>query len=251
MMLRRAATISLTLLLGATLAAPAAASPTDSAEAERRSGGGRLQALHSLRAPVTDENFYFVMADRFENGDTAQRHGRPDRRPPGHRLRPDERGLLQRRRPRRVAGAHRLHRGSRHHVDLADAELQEQAGAARGRAVGRVPRLLDHRLHPDRPAPRHERRAARPHRRRPRAGDEGLLRHHHQPHRRRDRVRGGRPAAVRLEGRRAVPHRQPASRSTTGTTPAPNLPAARSRGLVPVHTRSSTPARRTSRFRPG
>ena len=26
---------------------------------------------HSLRKPVTDENFYFVMADRFENGDTA------------------------------------------------------------------------------------------------------------------------------------------------------------------------------------
>jgi hypothetical protein len=28
-------------------------------------------AGHSLRAPVTDENFYFVMADRFENGSTA------------------------------------------------------------------------------------------------------------------------------------------------------------------------------------
>jgi alpha-amylase len=28
-----------------------------------------LPALHSLRAPVTDENFYFVMADRFANGD--------------------------------------------------------------------------------------------------------------------------------------------------------------------------------------
>ena len=27
-------------------------------------------AQHSLRAPVTDENFYFVMADRFENGST-------------------------------------------------------------------------------------------------------------------------------------------------------------------------------------
>ena len=30
---------------------------------------------HSLRAPVTDENFYFVMADRFENGDTANDTG--------------------------------------------------------------------------------------------------------------------------------------------------------------------------------
>ena len=30
---------------------------------------------HSLRKPVTDENFYFVMADRFANGDTANDHG--------------------------------------------------------------------------------------------------------------------------------------------------------------------------------
>ena len=32
-------------------------------------------AGHSLRGPVTDENFYFVMADRFENGDTANDTG--------------------------------------------------------------------------------------------------------------------------------------------------------------------------------
>ena len=32
--------------------------------------GGRLAARHSLRAPVTDETFYFVMADRFANGST-------------------------------------------------------------------------------------------------------------------------------------------------------------------------------------
>ena len=32
-------------------------------------GGG--DGLHSLRAPLTGENFYFVMADRFENGSTA------------------------------------------------------------------------------------------------------------------------------------------------------------------------------------
>jgi alpha-amylase len=31
--------------------------------------------LHSLRAPVTDENFYFVMADRFSNGNTANDDG--------------------------------------------------------------------------------------------------------------------------------------------------------------------------------
>ncbi|HJW00191.1 MAG TPA: alpha-amylase family glycosyl hydrolase, partial [Arthrobacter sp.] len=32
-------------------------------------------ALHSLRAPVTDENFYFVMADRFNNGDQTNDNG--------------------------------------------------------------------------------------------------------------------------------------------------------------------------------
>ncbi|VXB92225.1 Alpha-amylase [Arthrobacter sp. 9AX] len=32
-------------------------------------------ALHSLRAPVTDENFYFVMADRFSNGSTTNDDG--------------------------------------------------------------------------------------------------------------------------------------------------------------------------------
>ncbi|HEX2133926.1 MAG TPA: alpha-amylase family glycosyl hydrolase, partial [Actinophytocola sp.] len=32
-------------------------------------------AEHSLRSPVTDETFYFVMADRFENGDRTNDHG--------------------------------------------------------------------------------------------------------------------------------------------------------------------------------
>jgi alpha-amylase len=32
-------------------------------------------ARHSLRAPVTDQNFYFVMADRFQNGTAANDHG--------------------------------------------------------------------------------------------------------------------------------------------------------------------------------
>jgi len=32
-------------------------------------------ARHSLRQPVTDQNFYFVMADRFDNGDTANDNG--------------------------------------------------------------------------------------------------------------------------------------------------------------------------------
>ena len=56
--LRRA----LPILLGAALLAlPSAASAQ---------GGGGADARHSLRAPLTGESFYFVMADRFENGRT-------------------------------------------------------------------------------------------------------------------------------------------------------------------------------------
>ncbi|GIF76297.1 alpha-amylase family glycosyl hydrolase [Asanoa siamensis] len=63
---RRALGMFVALLLVAALpAAPAVA-------------GGRdddLPARHSLRESVTDENFYFVMADRFANGDTANDQG--------------------------------------------------------------------------------------------------------------------------------------------------------------------------------
>ena len=52
------------LLCVTTLAALAAASPASAGDAE-----------HSLRSPVTDENFYFVMADRFANGDTRNDTG--------------------------------------------------------------------------------------------------------------------------------------------------------------------------------
>jgi alpha-amylase len=54
-------------LLIATLSACVAAAP-----AGAWGGGG---AEHSLRSPVTDESFYFVMADRFENGDASNDHG--------------------------------------------------------------------------------------------------------------------------------------------------------------------------------
>jgi alpha-amylase len=41
------------------------------AVASAHGGGGHDDGLHSLRAPLTGESFYFVMADRFENGSTA------------------------------------------------------------------------------------------------------------------------------------------------------------------------------------
>ncbi|HWM04168.1 MAG TPA: alpha-amylase family glycosyl hydrolase [Actinophytocola sp.] len=63
MSVRRAAVALLVPLVVAGLA-------TTPATADR-GHGDRPEALHSLRGPVTDENFYFVMADRFANGDTG------------------------------------------------------------------------------------------------------------------------------------------------------------------------------------
>jgi alpha-amylase len=53
------------VLGGGVVCSPAAATPSPGGDA----------GLHSLRSPVTDENFYFVMADRFDNGSTANDRG--------------------------------------------------------------------------------------------------------------------------------------------------------------------------------
>ena len=75
MSIRRAVAVVLSTLLAGTLAAPPAAATGTHSEGR----ADALPARHSLRAPVTDENFYFVMADRFENGDTGNdRGGLPD-----------------------------------------------------------------------------------------------------------------------------------------------------------------------------
>ncbi|GAA4440587.1 alpha-amylase family glycosyl hydrolase [Phytohabitans houttuyneae] len=58
-------------VFAAVLAALGLATPAVAAD---RHGRG-LAALHSLRSPVTDESFYFVMADRFANGDTGNDQG--------------------------------------------------------------------------------------------------------------------------------------------------------------------------------
>jgi alpha-amylase len=68
MSLRRAAIVLLSALLAGAVTAPAS-------EAAPKRGDTDLPGLHSLRAPVTDEQFYFVMADRFENGDTSNDRG--------------------------------------------------------------------------------------------------------------------------------------------------------------------------------
>ena len=137
--------------------------PAGVTEADRQLAGT------SLRDDLTRERFYFVMADRFENGDPTNDTGGHRGGPVGQRLRPDRQGLLPRRRHRRSGVAARLHRGPRHDCDLADAGVQEPARAGVGRRhQRRLPRLLDHRLHPDRPPPRHQRRPAHARRRGPR-----------------------------------------------------------------------------------
>ena len=131
-------------------AAPIAAAPPSSAG---------LQAKHSLRSPVTDENFYFVMADRFANGDPDNNTGGI----PGDRLQ---------------HGYDPTHRGFYNGGDLAGLldkidyiqglgttsiwltpSFKNKAVQLEDGPVGRLPRLLDHRLHPDRPTPGHECRA--------------------------------------------------------------------------------------------
>ena len=89
---------------------------------------------HSLREPVTDENFYFVMADRFENGDTANDHGGiPGGKPQVSGFDPTASGYYHGGDLKGLLRPDRLHPGPRHRLDLAHAELQEQGGAARGR----------------------------------------------------------------------------------------------------------------------
>jgi glycosidase len=60
-------------VLAATIAVATAVLPTHAAPSPKNPESP--SALHSLRAPVTDENFYFVMADRFNNGDKANDDG--------------------------------------------------------------------------------------------------------------------------------------------------------------------------------
>ena len=133
----------------------AAAAPTGGGS----NGSKGLEAKHSLRAPVTDENFYFVMADRFANGDTANDTGGIPGGPNQHGFDPTNKGFYQ--------GGDL--KGLLEKIDYIEdlvrppsgsPRFQEQGRPTRGRAVGRLPRLLDHRLHPDRPAPRHQCRAS-------------------------------------------------------------------------------------------
>ena len=153
----------------------------------------RALAGDSLREDLTRENFYFVMADRFENGDPENDTGFIEGTRSDHGYDPTDQAFYHGGDLQGLIEQPGLHRGPRHDGDLDDTVVQEQARAGRARdRVRRLPRLLDHRLHADRPPPGHQRGAQDPHRPRPRPRHEGLLRHHHQPHRRRPRLPGQR-----------------------------------------------------------
>jgi alpha-amylase len=78
-------------LLAAALTAAAASTPVASAAPK----GGPFIGARSLRAPVTDETFYFVMADRFANGSTANDTGGIQGGPNQHGFDPTHRGFYQ------------------------------------------------------------------------------------------------------------------------------------------------------------
>jgi alpha-amylase len=88
MFLRRASVV----LLAAGLAVAAASAPVGTAGA---APSGPFVGKHSLRAPVTDETFYFVMADRFENGDIDNDRGGISGGVNQHGFDPTHRGFYQ------------------------------------------------------------------------------------------------------------------------------------------------------------
>jgi glycosidase len=91
-MFKRRLRISL-LTVGLAVAVAVASAPLGSASAAPT--GGPFVGKHSLREPVTDESFYFVMADRFANGSTANDTGGIQGGPTQHGFDPTNKGFYQ------------------------------------------------------------------------------------------------------------------------------------------------------------
>ena len=219
----------------------------------RRSGGRRRRREHSLRAPVTDEHFYFVMADRFENGDTANDLG----------------GLA--RRPRWSPASTRRARGFYHGGDLKG--LLSRIDYIRGlgtTSIWLTPSFKNKAVQlEDGPSAGYhgywitDFTQIDPH-----LGTNADLRALvDAAHRRGMKVyfdiitnhtadvigyEEGARQRLRLQGRRAVPRRRRARRSTTATSPARRrFPALDPDDELPVHAGARRRPRRTSRSRPG
>jgi hypothetical protein len=143
---------------------------------------GAAIAQHSLRAPVTDEEFYFVMADRFENADPANDTGGLgddrlvsgfDPTSKGFYNGGDLKGLLSRLDYIEGLGTDSIWLTpsfKNKAVQLEDGRPPATTGTGSPTSRGSTRTS----------AQRGPRRAGG---RRARAGHEGLLRHHHQPHR--------------------------------------------------------------------
>ncbi len=146
-----------------------------------------------------DEVIYFLLPDRFENGDPSNDRG----------------GLTG---DRLATGFDPTHKGFYHGGDLKGLTKRldyiQGLGATAvwlspifknkpvqgppGPGKRRLSRLLDHRLHPRRPASRHQRRLQGLRRCGARAGHEGLHGHHRQPH-------GGRHLSGGMRGQGRMP----------------------------------------------
>ena len=140
---------------------PTCAADTKSQPPRRRRGpSSRPWRSRRARSSIASQRIYFVMTDRYANGDPANdRGGRTGTRSVtgydpadtgwfhGGDFRGLTGGCTTGHRPRADQGA-RLHRG------LGDAAVRPEGRAGLER---RLPRLLDPRLHVRRSAPRHER----------------------------------------------------------------------------------------------
>ena len=155
---------------------------------------------------MTDQNFYFVMADRFSNGDTANDNGGL---PPGT-------GAGQ-------SGFEPKVKGFYHGGDLKG--LTSKIDYIKGlgtTAIWLTPSFKNKAVQPeDKSAGYHgywitDFTQIDPHLgtnadlrtlvNAAHARHQGLLRHHHQPHGRRHQVHGGRADALPVQGRLALPH---------------------------------------------
>ena len=178
----------------------------------------RALAEDSLREPLTRERFYFVMADRFANGDPSNDTG----------------GLTG---GRSVTGLDPTDKAYYHGGDLAGLtgkldyikglgttaiwltpsfKNKPVQGTGANESAGYHGYWITDFTQVD-PHLGHQRGAEGAHRPGARQGDEGLLRHHHQPHRGRHRLRGG---AVHLPLQEGLPVREGRRHgaSTTVTT---------------------------------
>ncbi len=171
---RTAAALLAALVVASALSAPVQAAPEPK-------NPGAPSAGHSLRAPVTDENFYFVMADRFSNGSSANDDGGLGSDPMVSGFDPTKKGFYN-------GGDLKGLRDKIGYIQGLGTTSIWLTPSFKNKAVQPEDKSAGYHgywvygLHPDRPAPGNQRRTEGTDRRGAFARDEGLFRHHHQPH---------------------------------------------------------------------